>query len=79
MMTFFKTHSYQMRNPVNFFNFLKIISQELLATLNLMENFRCFPCKIGSKKRKSSLALLFNTVLAVLASTIRKEKKKSEK
>lgn len=59
LMTFKKKkHYYQIRNLINFLNFVKVISQEPVATLYLMKNFRCFPYKIESKETKSPLALL---------------------
>lgn len=47
----FKKNSYQIRNPINFLNFIQVTSQESIATLYLMENFRRFPYKLGARKQ----------------------------
>lgn len=71
---FFEKHSYQVRNPVTFLNFIKVISHKPIATLYVMENFRCFPYKIGCKKSKSSLVLLvFDIVLEIIDKNIKKK------
>ena len=56
--------------------FIKVILQGPPATWYVMENSRCFPYKIGSKKSKWSLVLpLFDRILKALAKTRKKEEK----